>query len=135
MRRKNKDEVLMNNSNVYNLYQQAHARVESPSRLIEMLYEGVLRFSALARKSVEENDIEKKIYYINRITDIFTELLNILDYDNGGEVAIYLTGLYTQQIKFLTQANVENDVSKIDIVIKVTRGLLDAWREIHQNEL
>lgn len=125
----------MNNSNVYNLYQQAHTRVESPSRLIEMLYEGILRFSALARKGIEINDIEKKIYYINRITDIFTELLNILDYENGGEVATYLTGLYTQQIKFLTQANVENDVCKIDIVIKVTRGLLDAWREIHQNEL
>lgn len=125
----------MNNSNVYDIYQQAQTRVESPSRLIEMLYEGILRFSALARKGIEINDIEKKIYYINRITDIFTELLNILDYENGGEVATYLTGLYTQQIKFLTQANVENDVSKIDIVIKVTRGLLDAWREIHQNEL
>lgn len=125
----------MNNSNVYDIYQQAQTRVESPSRLIEMLYEGILRFSALARKGIEINDIEKKIYYINRITDIFTELLNILDYENGGEVATYLTGLYTQQIKFLTQANVENDVNKIDIVIKVTRGLLDAWREIHQNEL
>lgn len=125
----------MNNSNVYNLYQQAQTRVESPSRLIEMLYEGILRFSTLARKGIEVNDIEKKIYYINRITDIFTELLNILDYENGGEVATYLTGLYTQQIKFLTQANVENDVNKIDVVIKVTRGLLDAWREIHKNEL
>lgn len=125
----------MDNVNVYNLYQQVHTRVESPARLIEMLYEGILRFSSLARKGIEVGDIEKKIYYINRITDIFTELLNILDYENGGEVATYLTGLYTQQIKFLTQANIENSVEKIDIVIKVTRGLLEAWREIHQNEL
>lgn len=121
--------------NAYSIYQQTHARVESPSRLIEMLYEGILRFSSLARKSIELNDIEKKIYYINRITDIFTELLSTLDYDNGGDVATYLTGLYTQQIKFLTQANIENNVEKIDLVIKVTKGLLEAWREIHENEL
>lgn len=121
----------MTNQNAYNLYQQTHINVESQSKLIEMLYEGILRFSSLAKKSIDSGDIEKKIYYINRTTDIFTELLNVLDYDNGGEVAHYLTGLYMQQIKFLTQANLDNDNAKIDIVIKVTRGLLDAWREIH----
>lgn len=123
----------MTNQNAYNIYQQTHINVESPAKLIEMLYEGILRFSSLAKKSIDSNDIEKKIYYINRTTDIFTELLNVLDYDNGGDVAHYLTGLYMQQIKFLTQANLENDNAKIDIVIKVTRGLLDAWREIHPN--
>lgn len=121
----------MTNQNAYSIYQQTHINVESPAKLIEMLYEGILRFSSLAKKSIDLGDIEKKIYYINRTTDIFTELLNVLDYDNGGEVAHYLTGLYMQQIKFLTQANLENDNAKIDIVIKVTRGLLDAWREIH----
>ena len=123
----------MTNQNAYNIYQQTHINVESPAKLIEMLYEGILRFASLAKKSIDSNDIEKKIYYINRTTDIFTELLNVLDYDNGGDVAHYLTVLYMQQIKFLTQANLENDNAKIDIVIKVTRGLLDAWREIHPN--
>ncbi|MDE6885673.1 MAG: flagellar export chaperone FliS [Helicobacteraceae bacterium] len=125
----------MTSQSAYNVYQQNHTSVESPVKLIEMLYEGILRFSALAKRGIELNDIEKKIYYINRTTDIFTELLNVLDYDNGGEVAHYLTGLYMQQIKFLTQANLENNTEKIDIVIKVTKGLLEAWREIHQNIL
>lgn len=124
----------MNNS-AYYAYKQAHASVESPAKLIEMLYEGILRFAALSKRGIELNDIEKKIYYINRTTDIFTELLNVLDYEKGGEVAHYLTGLYMQQIKFLTQANLANDASKIDIVIRVTKGLLEAWREIHGNTL
>lgn len=123
----------MTNQNAYNLYRQTHIAVESPEKLVEMLYEGILRFTSLAKKSIDSSDIEKKIYYINRTTDIFTELLNVLDYDRGGEVAHYLTGLYMQQIKFLTQANLDNDNAKIDTVIKVTRGLLDAWREIHPN--
>ena len=50
-------------------------------------------------------------------------------------MATYLTGLYTHQIKLLTQANVANDTAKIDIVINVAKGLLEAWREINQDEL
>lgn len=122
-------------SNAYNLYQHNEISVESPAKLIEMLYEGILRFCGQARRHMELGDIEKKIYYINRVTDIFTELLNVLDYERGGEVATYLTGLYTHQIKLLTQANVEDNAEKIDIVINVAKGLLEAWREIHQNEL
>ncbi|MCE3036570.1 flagellar export chaperone FliS [Helicobacter anatolicus] len=122
-------------ANAYNLYQQNSVAIESPAKLIEMLYEGILRFSGLVQRSIESDDIEGKIYYINRITDIFTELLNILDYEKGGEVAVYLTGLYTHQIKLLTQANVEHDAEKIKTVVNVTRGLLEAWKEIHNNEL
>lgn len=122
-------------ANAYNLYQQNSVAVESPAKLIEMLYEGILRFCGQALRAMESDDIEGKIYYINKITDIFTELLNILDYERGGEVAVYLTGLYTHQIKLLTQANVENNPEKITIVVNVAKGLLEAWKEIHTNEL
>ncbi|AFI04231.1 flagellar export chaperone FliS [Helicobacter cetorum] len=125
----------MRYANAYQAYQQNTVSVESPAKLIEMLYEGILKFASQAKRHIETEDIEKKIYYINKVTDIFTELLNILDYERGGEVAVYLTGLYTHQIKVLTQANLENDASKIDVVLNVARGLLEAWREIHPNEL
>lgn len=125
----------MRSGAAYSAYRQNSATVESPAKLIEMLYEGILRFTSLAKRAMDEGDIEKKITYINRTVDIFAELLNSLDYDRGGQVAHYLTGLYTHQIKLLTQANIENDQEKVDIVIKVARGLLEAWREIHSNEL
>ena len=89
----------------------------------------------MAKRCIDAEDIEKKIYYINRTTDIFVEILNSLDYEKGGQVAHYLTGLYTHQIKLLTQANMENSKEKIDIVIKVTKGLLEAWKEVNHNEL
>ncbi len=121
----------MNGNLAYNSYQQNSVAVESPARLVEMLYEGILRFSSMAKRCIDSQDIEKKIYYINRTTDIFVELLNALDYEKGGQVSHYLTGLYTHQIKLLTQANMENNKDKIDIVIKVTKGLLEAWREVN----
>jgi flagellar protein FliS len=115
----------------YDVYRQNNLTVESPQKLIQMMYEGILRFSALAKKSMAEGNTEKKVYWINRTTDIFAELINILDYEKGGESAYYLNGLYSHQINELALANSEDDPEKIDTVIKVTKGLLEAWREIH----
>ena len=40
--------------------QNAVGGIESPTKLIEMLYEGVLRFVFRAKKAMQENDVEKK---------------------------------------------------------------------------
>lgn len=125
----------MRSNFAYSSYQQNSATVESPAKLIEMLYEGILRFTSAAKRAIDDDDIEKKINYLNRSTDIFTELLNSLDYDKGGEIAHYLSGLYTHQVKTLTRANAEDNTELIDEVITVTKGLLEAWRDINQNEL
>lgn len=118
-----------------NMYQQNSISIESQAKLVQMLYEGILRFCSLAKKSMMDDDIEKKIYYINRTSAIFTELINSLDYEKGGDVAHYLSGLYTHQLKLLTEANAYDDPEKIDIVVKVAKGLLEAWKEIHEDEL
>ncbi|NWF66224.1 MAG: flagellar export chaperone FliS, partial [Campylobacterales bacterium] len=101
----------------------------------EMLYEGILRFSNQAKKAIEINDVEKKVYWINRVVAIFAELLNSLDFKNGADTAYYLNGLYAHQIQLMSEANVNNDTKKIDMVIKVTKGLLEAWREVHGSNL
>ena len=115
----------------YDIYRQNNVTVESPQKLIQMMYEGILRFSALAKKSIKEENVEKKVYWINRTTDIFAELINVLDYERGGDSAIYLNGLYSHQIKLLADANAEDNITHIDTVLQVTKGLLEAWREIH----
>jgi flagellar protein FliS len=117
-------------SNAINAYAQNAARIESQEKLVLMLYEGILKFSAQARKSIEVDDVEKKVYWINRAIDIFAELINSLDYDNGGEVAHYLNGLYCHQIYILTQANLEDTIEHIDTVIRVTKGLIEAWKDV-----
>lgn len=114
----------------YNTYAQNAIRIESPEKLIEMMYEGILRFAPQAIRAIEAGDIEKKIYYINRTSAIFSELISTLSYDKGGEVCYYLAGLYDHQLKLLVQGNADNDVEAIQTVIRVTKGLLEAWREM-----
>jgi len=112
----------------YSAYSQNNLSIESSEKLIKMLYEGILKFTSQAKKSIELKDIEKRVYWINRSVAIFTELLNSLNY-NGGNIAHYLSGLYTHQIKLLSEANLQNDTKKLDEVINVTKSLLLVWNE------
>jgi flagellar protein FliS len=108
----------MRSNLAYSAYSQNNVSIESSEKL----------FTSQAKKSIEIENTEKKVYWINRTTAIFSELLNSLNYD-GGEIAHYLSGLYTHQIKLLTEANMNEDTAKLDEVLNVTKTLLAAWNE------
>lgn len=112
----------------HNIYAQNNVGIESPAKLIEMLYEGVLRFNAQAKKAMKDGNIEKRVYWINRSVAVITELISVLDI-KGGRVANYLEGLYNYEIQLLNLANIQKDESKLDEVSNVFKGLLEAWRE------
>lgn len=112
----------------YNAYTQNNIGVESPEKLIQMMYEGILRFNMQAKRSINDQDVERRTYWINRSNAVITELINILDY-NQGEISHYLTGLYSYQLRLLTEANLYNDSTKLDEVNQVFKGLLEAWKE------
>ncbi len=119
----------MYNTNLaYNTYIQNDVGVESPAKLIQMLYEGILRFNMQARRAMEEGNIEKRTYWLNRSNAIFSELISVLDYSQG-DVSHYLAGLYTYQLHLLMEASLTNDTASIDEVNNVVRSLLEAWKE------
>ncbi|ERJ21084.1 Flagellar biosynthesis protein FliS [Campylobacter concisus UNSW3] len=98
-----------------------------------MLYDGILKFIFRTKKAIEVGDIEKKVYYINRANAIFVELLNSLDYSQG-DVAHYLSGLYTRQMQLLAMANIQNDINALNEVTNVVKQLSEAWREVTSGE-
>lgn len=114
----------------YSAYaQSSFGGIESPTKLIEMLYDGILRFIFRTKKAIEAGDIEKKVLYINKTNAIFVELLNSLDYSQG-DVAHYLSGLYARQMQLLVLANLNNDVNALNEVTNVVKQLSEAWREV-----
>ncbi len=119
---------MYNNNLAYNTYAQNNVGVESPYKLIEMLYEGILRFNTQAKKAIKEGDIERRSYWIKRSSAVFTELISTLDFTQG-DIAHYLHGLYTYQLQLLTLAGAEKNIERLDEVNKVVQGLLEGWRE------
>ncbi len=129
----NNDEVKnkgfkMYGNTAHNIYAQNNIGIESPAKLVEMLYEGVLRFNAQAKKAIKDSDIEKKVYWTNRSMAIITELVTVLDKEQG-QVAEYLEGLYAYEISLLGEASLDSDTDKLDEVSNVFKELLAAWRE------
>ena len=110
------------------VYNQQAATTEDPYMLILKLYEGLLKYLSFVEKAIEEDNIEEKFEYINRSIAIFDELRNILDFD-GGYVAYYLDGLYLYQIETLFSAGIDDNTNAVNQVMKVTQGLIDAWKE------
>ncbi len=113
----------------HNVYAQNDVQVESPAKLIEMLYEGVLRFNAQAKKAMKDGNVEKKVYWINRSISIITELISILNVEEEGSISKYLFGLYSYEIQLITQAGIDTDSSKLDECSHVFKELLAAWRD------
>ncbi len=110
------------------VYNQQNAVSDDPYVLVLKLYEGVMKYLSFAKNAMEENNVERKFIYINKTIAIFDELRNVLDFD-GGEVAYYLDGLYLYQIETLFAAGVNDNMNAINQVMKVTQGLIDAWKE------
>jgi len=113
----------------YDIYVENNLGVESPLKLVEMLYEGVLRFNAQAKKAIKDTDIEKRVYWTNRSIAIIMELKSTLDLSQG-DIATYLDGLYSYQIQLLTDAGTHNDIKKLDECSNVFKELLSAWRDL-----
>jgi len=131
MKETNKDDEKgseMYGSGAYNIYAQNNIGIESPAKLVEMLYEGVLRFNAQAKKAIKDGDIAKRVYWTNRSIAVITELVSVLDTEQG-QVSGYLSGLYYYEIRLLTEAGDEQNTAKIDECSNVFRTLLEAWRE------
>ncbi len=130
---KNSDEENEKGSKMYgntahNIYAQNNVGIESPEKLISMLYQGVLRFNAQAKKAINDGNIEKKIYWINRSIAIITELVSVIDMKQG-QISQYLEALYAYEIQLLGSASLDNDTTKIDEVSNVFKGLSEAWRD------
>ena len=132
MKETNKNEIegsKMYGTAAHNIYAQNNIGIESPAKLVEMLYEGILRFNAQAKKAIRDENIKKRAYWTNRSVAIIIELSSVLDFKQDGDISGYLSGLYNYQLQLLLEANIENSIEKIDECDNVFRSLLEAWRE------
>ena len=128
-----KGTVMASSNAAYAAYNQNNMGIDSPQKLISMLYEGVLRFIYRAKKAMDEGDIQNKVLFLNKTNAIFFELMNSLDMSQG-QISEYLQGLYSRQIQLISEANITNDQSKLDEVVHVTRELLEAWRDVTKDD-
>lgn len=108
----------------------AQALDATPHRLIQMLMEGGLTRIAQARGAIERGWTAEKGELIGKAVGIVGGLRNGLDFEKGGELAQNLDRLYDYMIAKLTEANVHNDVARLDEVANLLREIKSGWDAI-----
>lgn len=120
--------TLQSNATAYNAYKQNSVNTASPGELTLMLYNGCLKFLNLARKAIEEKNIESKNTNLQKAQSIIQELMVTLNMDY--EISKQIYPLYEYMNRRLIEANIKNDVEIIDEVIGLTTEFRDTWKEV-----
>lgn len=117
-------------NNPYAAYQNNSVNTASPGELTLMLYNGSLKFIHIAKKAIEEKNIELKNTNIQKSQAIVNELMVTLNTDL--EVSQNLMSLYDYINRRLTEANIKNDVAILDEVEGLITDFRDTWKEVIQ---
>ena len=116
-------------SNPYQKYKATSIQSASKEKLLLMLYEGAIKFCKKAVIAIENGDIAARGENVSRAYDIVLELMNTLDHKVGGEIAANLEQLYMFITDELTQANINNDVNRLNNAIRILTTLYDGWKQ------
>lgn len=117
-------------NNPYAAYQNNSVNTASPGELTLMLYNGSLKFIHIAKKAIEEKNIELKNSNIQKTQAIVNELMVTLNTDL--EVSQNLMSLYDYINRRLTEANIKNDVAILEEVEGLITDFRDTWKEVIQ---
>lgn len=78
---------------------------------------------------MQDGNIESKFTYINKSIAIFDELRNVLDFWWWRSCLLFRWFILYIKLKLLFSAGIDDNINAVNQVMKVTQGLIDAWKE------
>ncbi|SEQ25033.1 flagellar export chaperone FliS [Piscibacillus halophilus] len=109
-------------------YQQNSVTTATPEELTLKLYSGCIRFIKLAKKAMEENNIQDKNTNIQKAQDIIRELMVTLNMDY--DISHQLMPLYEYMNHQLLQANIKNDPALLEEVQGMAEDFRETWQQV-----
>jgi flagellar secretion chaperone FliS len=113
-------------------YRESAVLSAQPEQLIVMLYDGARRFLGQAAVAMGDGQVELAHRKLRRTEDILLHLREVLDMEQGGEIATRLQSIYLFCQSYLLKARLDRDPAKIDKVSAMLGELRDAWATIEQ---
>ncbi|MGP7818514.1 flagellar export chaperone FliS [Niallia sp. 01092] len=120
----------MATSNPYQSYKQNSVTTASPGELTLMLYNGCLKFIQLAKKAIENKDVETRNINIQKTQNIIQELMVTLNMDIP--VSKNMMSLYDYLNRQLIKANITSDITILEEVETFVTEFRDTWKEAIQ---
>lgn len=121
-------------NNYVHAYRQNSVTTASPGHLIQMLFDGALRFMSQALTGFDEEDQIRRGETIHnnlvKTLAIFDELQSSLDRERGGAFAERMWILYDYMHGEVRRANQRKDDAPIRSVVEMLGGIRQSWSEM-----
>ena len=101
-----------------------------PHELILRLMNGAIERIAQARGALSRGDVAAKAECISKAVQIIGGLEGCIDHQQGGELAGNLTALYQYMGLTLAEANLNDDIAKLNEVSGLLQEIRSAWVQI-----
>ncbi len=108
-------------------YKTVQVTTCSPGELLVMLYNGLFRFLGEAANAIKAGDRAVAGERIGRSHDILAELVAGLNPIHAPELCDNLQGLYFFCMSRIVEANLHQDATRIDDVLRILSPLREAW--------
>ncbi len=112
----------------YKVYIDESILNESPVGLIVALYEGAIEASVAARKHLAAGDIMARTKAINKIVNILSELMRVLDDEKGGEFSKNLRRLYLYMQGRVLEAQMKRKAAPLQEFERLMSTVLEGWK-------
>lgn len=112
----------------YQAYQNNSVETASPGELTLMLYNGCLKFMKLARKGIEEENVELRNTNIQKAQKIVQELMVTMNPEYS--ITKEVMPLYDYVNRRLMDANLKNDSAILDEAFGIMTDFRDTWKEV-----
>ena len=116
--------------NPYKAYQDNAVNTATPGELTLMLYNGCIKFIRLAKRGLDEMNMEQKNTNIQKAQKIIQELMVTLNPDI--EISQQMLPLYDYMNRRLIEANVKNDKAILNEVEELITEFRDTWKQVIQ---
>jgi len=114
----------------YGAYKGAQTETNDQGKLILVTYDVAIKHAKLALEKFEDRKaIEERVKHIFKIQDALEELQVSLNMDAGGDIAANLFNLYSYMFDATVEANIHNDRTKVEEVLRYLETLRDAWSQ------
>jgi flagellar protein FliS len=106
----------------------------SPAQQVVMLYDGAIKFCQQAKECIAKGDIQGRHNANKRAMEVVSYMLDILDIEKGGDVALRLQLIYAFLLRRMLEVDFRNDPRICDEVAEHLRILRASWEKIGQGE-
>lgn len=101
-----------------------------PHELILRLMNGAIERIAQARGAMQHGNLTQKGEFLGKAISIVGGLEGCLDHSQEGTLSTNLSDLYHYMIISLTQANIEDDIAKLNEISGLLLEIKSAWEQI-----